>query len=178
MSFERGGRGRGRSGRFGGRGNFSRESRGLTPTIGAYLDYAPGRDVNISYTTIWSKKVAEYVNTQFDTKIATIFGPNGTVGDYHKYPKPKTPQIEEGEVSISAKMKMKVWELAYTEYTKIIVKHDQEKRKVFAIMIGQMSESSKNRVSEISEGAVAIESEDPRGLLSAIIVTPMHDVLV
>ena len=47
--FERGGRGRGRGVKFGGRGNYSRESRGLTPTIGAYLDYAPGREANISY---------------------------------------------------------------------------------------------------------------------------------
>ena len=93
----------------------------MTPTIGSYLDYAPRREANIGYTTLC------------DTKITTIFGINGTVGTYHKYPKPKTPQIVEGEVSVSAKMKMKVWELAYTEYTKITVKHDQEKRKVFAI---------------------------------------------
>ena len=79
MSFERGGRGRGRGCRFGGRGNYSRELRGLAPTIGAYLDYAPGREANISYTALWSKKVAECVNTQCDTKIATIFGINGTV---------------------------------------------------------------------------------------------------
>ena len=43
------------------------------------------------------------------------------------------------------------------------------------IMIGQMSESSKNRVSEVIDGAVAMESQDPRGLLSATIVTHMHD---
>ena len=175
MSFERGGRGRGRGVKFGGRGNYSRESRGLTPTIGAYLDYAPGREANISYIALWSKKIAEYVNTQCDTKVASIFGINGTVGTYYRYTKPKTPQIEEGEVSVTAKMKMKIWELAYTEYTKITVKYEQEKRKVYAIMIGQMSESSKNRVSEISEGAVAMESEDPKGLLAAIIVTHMHD---
>ena len=85
------------------------------------------------------------------------------------------PQIEEGDASVTAKMKMKIWELAYIEYTKITVKYEQEKRKVYAIMIGQMSESSKNRVSEISEGAVAMESEDPKGFLAAIIVTHMHD---
>ena len=57
MNYERGGRGRGRNsggGRFGGRGH---NTRGLTPSVGAYLDYAPGREANISYTTLWSKKV-------------------------------------------------------------------------------------------------------------------------
>ena len=169
------GRGRGRNsggGRFGGRGYVS---RGLTPSIGAYLDYEPGREANISYTTLRSKKVSEYVNTICDTKVATIFGPNGTIGSYHRYAKPKDPQIVEGDNTVSAKMKMKVWELAYCEYNKTIIKYDIEKRKVFAIMIGQMSESSKNRVSETGDGATAMESEDPRGLLAAIIVTHMHD---
>ena len=57
MSHERNaGRGRGRNsrgGRFGGRGNVI---RGLTPSIGADLDYAPGREANIIYTTLRSKK--------------------------------------------------------------------------------------------------------------------------
>ena len=32
--------------------------RGLTPAIGAYLDYAPGCNTNISYISIWSTKMA------------------------------------------------------------------------------------------------------------------------
>ena len=57
-------------GRFGGLGNIS---RGLKPSVGAYLDNAAGREANIGYTTLWSKKVREYVNTICDTKVATIF---------------------------------------------------------------------------------------------------------
>ena len=122
MNYERGGRGRGRNpggGRFGGRGHIT---RGLTPSIGAYLDYAPGREANISYTTLWSKKVSEYVNTICDTKVATIFGPNGTIGPYFKYAKPKAPRIDEADNSVVARTKLKIWELAYAEYNKTIVK--------------------------------------------------------
>ena len=48
-------------------------------------------------------------------------------------------------------------------------------REVFSIMMGQMSERSKNRVKEIEIGITAIERLDPRGLLSAIINAHMHD---
>ena len=48
-------------------------------------------------------------------------------------------------------------------------------REVFSIMMGQMSERSQNRVKEIETGITAIERLDPRGLLSAIINTHMHD---
>jgi hypothetical protein len=58
---------------------------GLTPAIGAYLDYAPDIKTNISYMTIWSTKIKEYVNTICETKVGCIFGANGTVEDYHVY---------------------------------------------------------------------------------------------
>ena len=65
-----------------------------------------------------------------------------TTGSYHKYAKPKTPHIEEGDVTVSAKMKFKVREFANSEYNKTIIEYSLEERKVYAITIGQMSESS------------------------------------
>ena len=79
------GRGRGSEcNRFeSGRGGF--RDRGLTPAIGAYLDYAPGLNTNISYISIWSTKIKEHVNTVCETRVDCIFGSNGTVEDYHVY---------------------------------------------------------------------------------------------
>ena len=77
------GRGSGRNRFESGRGGF--RDRGLTPAIGAYLDYAPGLNTNISYISIWSTKIKEYVNTVCETRVGCIFGSNGTVEDYYVY---------------------------------------------------------------------------------------------
>jgi hypothetical protein len=167
------GRGRG----FGrGRGDArSFRERGLTPAIGAFLDYAPGVNTNISYLTIWSTKIKEYVNTICETRVGCIFGENGTVEAYHVYVEPTEEEPLPDTDSLTKKRNLKKWELAYSEYFKLSQKHEIEKRKVFSIMMGQMSDRSKNRIREIEIGITSIEKLDPRGLLSAIINTHMHD---
>ena len=122
-------------GRGSGRGRFESSRgfsyKGLTPAIGAYLDYAPGMNSNVSYLTIWSTKIKEYVNTVCEKRVGCIFG-------------------------------VKKWKLAYSEFFKFSQKHEIEKRKVFSIMMGQMSDKSKNRVREIEKGITAIEQCDRR----------------
>ena len=138
------GRGRG----FGrGRSDQSR-GRGLTPAIGAFLDYAPGVNNNVSYLSIWSNKIKEYVNTVCETRVGVIFGQNGTIEDYHEYVEPEEKAQEPDIDSSTKKRNLKKWELAYSEFFKLSQKHEIEKRKVFSIMMGQMSDRSKNRVRE------------------------------
>jgi hypothetical protein len=69
----------------------------------------------------------------------------------------------------------KIWETAYAKYTKEVDKFENDKRRVFGLMLGQMSESSKNRVKETDAGIVAMLQQNPRLLLSAIISTHLTD---
>jgi hypothetical protein len=74
-----------------------------------------------------------------------------------------------------AKFETKMWEISYSKYIKDKDKLEGDKGKVFGLMLGQMSESSKNRVKETDNRAIAIENQDPRLLLSAILVTHPTD---
>jgi hypothetical protein len=107
--------------------------RGLTPAIGAFLDYAPGMNNNISYLTIWSTKIKEYVNTICETKVGCIFRENGTGEDYHEYREPEEQEQIPDLDNLTKKRNLKKWELAYSEYFKLSQKQETEKRKVFSI---------------------------------------------
>lgn len=126
--------------------------RGLTPAIGAFLDYAPGVNTNVSYLAIWSNKIKEYVNTVCETRVGVIFGQNGTVEDYHEYVEPEEKEQGPDIDSLTKKRRLKKWELAYSEFFILSQKHEIEKRKVFSVMMGQMSDRSKNRFREIESG--------------------------
>ena len=54
-------------------------------------------------------------------------------------------------------------------------KFENDKLRVFGLMLGQMSESSKIRIKETDAGIVAIMQQNPRLLLSAIISTHLTD---
>jgi hypothetical protein len=68
-----------------------------------------------------------------------------------------------------------MWKIAYSKYIKDKDRLEGDKGKVFGLMLGQMSESSKTRVKETDNGSIAIENQDPRLLLSAILATHLTD---
>jgi Zinc knuckle len=162
-------RGRGRNGR-GGRGMEKRPPRtGTVAAIGAYLDLVPGREVNPGVVTNWINKMGEYVMTVCDSKINLIFGPDGTLGYYPEIVEPLDPAAN------CTKVETKKWELAYSKYSKDVDKLEQDKVKVCGLMLGQISQASKDRIKETEAGEEAVETQDPRTLLSAILSTHMTD---
>jgi hypothetical protein len=76
------------------------------------------------------------------------------LGDYPQLQEPPLPNQD------SAKFEIKKWEISYAKYIKD-----------FGLMVGQISENSKNRIKETDAGAIAVEQQDPRILLSAILST-------
>jgi hypothetical protein len=163
-------RGSGRNGR-GGRGMARPPPRtGTVAAIGAYLDLVPGKEVNPGVVTNWVNKFREYVVTVCETsRINLIFGLDATLGDY---PTLTMPTIAQDETN---KFVIKMWEIAYSKYIKDVDRLEGDKSKVFGLMVGQMSESSKNRVKETDNGAIAMQEEDPRMLLSVILATHLTD---
>jgi hypothetical protein len=91
------------------------------------------------------------------------------VGDYPELVEPALPNAE------CSKFETKRWEIAYSKYIKDKDKLEGDKGKVFGLMLGQMSESSKNRVKETDNRAIAMENQGPRLLLSAILATHLTD---
>jgi Zinc knuckle len=162
----------------GGRGRFGRGGRGMgrspartgtIPTIGVYLDLIPGKDVNPGAVMNWMVKISEYSMTQCESKIYSIFGSDGTLGEYPDIKEPTDPPED------CTRVIQKKWEVTFSDYNKDKNKLDLDKGKLFGIMIGQMSENSKNRVKETVRGTSALEKHDPRELLGAILSTHMGD---
>ena len=172
-----------RGGRGGGRGgtvNHSRGAsgtpstmRGLTPIIGVYLDVAVGATPTGNQTYNWVKRVGEYIATITESRIDTIFGTDGDIGEYPDYEEPEVPTAETSKFEL--RISMKIWEADYAHYRKQITTLEKEIRKTYAIMWGQISDSSKNRIKECEIGLSAIEHQDPRELLQAIYATHMAD---
>lgn len=163
------GRGRGFHGR-GGRGIGKLPARtGTVPSIGAYLDVTPGKDVNPGWVTSWMRKMNEYTMAQYESRIHLIFGPDGSLGNYPEIVEPQDPPED------ATKVDQKKWEAAYSEWRKETIRLDQDKTRLYGLMLGQMSDNSKNRVKETQDGMESMETNDPLQLLSAIIATHMTD---
>ena len=77
----------------GGRGSPATPShhRGNIPTIGAYLDLPPGKDIAHGTVTKWMSKMKEYAMTTYKSRVSMIFGADGTLGDYPAYALPDQP---------------------------------------------------------------------------------------
>lgn len=168
----RGHQGRGRGGRIPGR-DYNRTiqrhiTRGLTPAVGAYLDCGPGGNTNPNSVAIWSIRMGAYMTTITETRIDSIFGIGGTIGEYPKFEEPIEPDNTKG-------LDFEKWKVAYNLYTKNILKLEVDKRKAYGIMMGQISENSKSRLLETELGMEAISAQDPLSLLQSIYATHLND---
>ena len=165
------GRGRGYFGGRGGRGSPAtpNHQRGNIPTIGAYLDLPPGKDIAHGAVTKWMGKMKEYAMTTFKSRVSMIFGADGTLGDYPVYALPGHPE-EDATV-----YDRKIWELGMIDHNKNVKTLEEDKLNLYGAMLGQMSESSKTRVGEVLLGVEAANEFEPRKLLQAILVTHIGD---
>ena len=160
------GRGRGCFGGRGGRGSPAtpNHQRGNIPTIGAYLDLSPGKDIVHGAVTKMGK-MKEYAMTTYKSRVSMIFGSDGTLGDYPVYALPDQPGAD---ASVYDTM---TWKLERTEYQGNLKMLEQDKTNLYGAMLGQMSESSKTRVGEVILWVGAENECGPRKLLQAIVVT-------
>ena len=103
------------------------------------------------------------------TRIGIIFGSDGILGAYPVFPEPADPP----ETATPADRKK--WEIKFTAWSKEKDKFELDKRKLFGIMLGQMSDSSKTRARETEIGEEATVEQEPRKLLQAILATHLGD---
>ena len=143
--------------------------RGNIPTIGAYLDLPPGKDIAHGTVTKWMSKMKEYAMTTFKSRVSMIFGADGTLGDYPVYALPGHPEDD------ATVYERKIWELGMIDHNKNVKTLEEDKLNLYGAMLGQMSESSKTRVGEVLSGVEAANEFEPRTLLQAILVTHIGD---
>ena len=165
------GRGRGYFTGRGGRGSPAtlNHNRGNIPTIGAYLDLPPGKDIAPGAVTKWMAKLKEYAMTTYKSRISMIFGAAGTLGDYPVYTLPDQP---DDDASVYDR---DIWKFDRNEYGKSLVELEEDKLNLYGAMLGQMSESSKTRAKEVPAGVEAENEFEPRKLLQAILATHIGD---
>ena len=167
MSIQTAGRG---AGRFQGRGRGyipQNAYKGAIPTIGAYLNSGKGFSAND--TAIWASKLKDYAMSHFETNIDDIFGANGGIGEYPSKDDPETPDDENDRVAF------KIWDVAYSSKCRFEEKLAIEKTQLFGIMLGQISESSKDLIKETDIGRESFVDKDPLALLRGIVQTRMCD---
>jgi uncharacterized membrane protein YgcG len=134
----------------------------IVAAIGVYLDLVPRKEVNPGIVTNCVKKFRDYVVAVCETS----FGIDATLGDYPELQERPLPNED------STKFEIKKWEISYAKY---VDKLEADKLKVFGLMVGQKFENLKKRVKETDAGATAMEQQDPRLLLSAILSTHLAD---
>ena len=139
------------------------------PTIGAYLDLPPGKDIAHGAVTKWMAKLKEHAMTTYKSRVSMIFGADGTLGDYPVYVLPDQPPLD---ASIYDR---EIWKLDRTEYRDNLKTLEADKENLYGAMLGQMSESSKTRVSEVQAGVEAANECEPRKLMQAILATHIGD---
>ena len=92
------------------------------------------------------REVKRLRNDKFETNIDDIFGANGASGDYPTREEPELPDDEDDKVAF------KIWDVSYNLKIKFEEKLRIEKTQLFGIMVGQMSDPSKNLIKETAIG--------------------------
>ena len=166
------GRGAGRqSGRGSSRGRdlSSFVNRGVIPTIGAFL--MAGNGISSSQTATWCNKLKEYSIATFTTGVDEIFGANGSTGDFPILEDLADP-VETGK-KLPDKIAYKKWELELARNNAVEAKMKTEKTQLFGVMLGQMSDASKDLINECDLGRESFEDKCPLKLLKSIVLTHM-----
>lgn len=156
----------------GGRGNAGRGAKppprtGTVAAIGAFLDL--GREMNHGSVSAWMRKFREYTRANYKSDICEIFGNEGIPGNYPQYVAPVDIAADAGFMAATK------WKRALELYDKLILTLREDRKQVFGLMLGQISEQSKSTIRETESGATAMLEEDPLLLLRAIILTHLSD---
>ena len=142
-------------------------STGTVAAIGAFLDL--GREMNHGSVSARMRKFREYTRANYKSDISEIFGNEGIPGDYPQYVAP-------ADIAADANFMVATkWKRALELYDKNVLTLREDRKQVFGLMLGQISEASKATIREAETGLAAMTAEDPLLLLRAIILTHLSD---
>ena len=111
----------------------------------------------------------EYTRANYKSDIWEMFGNEGIPGNYPQYVALVDIAADAGFMAATK------WKRALELYDKLILSLREDRKQVFRLMIGQISEQSKSTIRETESGATAMLEEDPLLLLRAIILTHLSN---
>ena len=138
----------------------------LAPKVATavYLDLPHDFEADPEQMLIWLDQMREHCRMTYNSNISKIFGSDGMIGDYPKLERP-TPPREDSE---------EAWD-RWTVLDSIILEErytlDNDRVRFMAYLSRQMSETSKYSISWTMLGARAMKENDPRDLISAVVIT-------
>ena len=151
-----------------GRGGFKPPPRtGTVAAIGAFLDL--GKEMNHGSVSAWMRKFREYTRTNYKSDICDIFGNEGIPGEYPVLVAPADIAEDANFMQIAR------WKKTLDLYDKKMTELETDKKQVFGLMLGQISETSKATIRETEPGLAAITAENPLLFMRAIILTHLSD---
>ena len=157
----------------GGRGNAGRGGTrppprtGTVAAIGAFLDL--GREMNHGSVSAWMRKFQEYTKTNYNSDISDNFGNEGIPGVMPVLVAP-APIPEEAYF-----MEKEIWKKDRDTFHKNVIELAQDAKKVFGLMLGQISDTPKATIRETESGMAAMTAQSPLLLMRAIILTHLSD---
>ena len=107
--------------------------------------------------------------SNFESTVKEIIGIDGGLCGYEELVEPADPPEGAGMVAIER------WKTASKKYHTTVELHKKECSKLYGVLLGQMSETSQIRTSEMPSGKRAIEECDPLGVLSYVVSTHMNN---
>ena len=167
----RGGRGTsrgGHGGRGGGRGRFHGRSytgpykqKALIESL-PFLSFSSTRGPELTFEFLESLKT--YVTQHFLKDMDMIFD----VETEPRYPEREEPQNPDNQRDLT---QVKKWEISYKEYRDWSRRFEEDKAKIFGVILGQITRSSRDRIDATAEGKSAITNKDPLSLVKVILST-------
>jgi hypothetical protein len=113
----------------------------------------------------WISSLKTYTIANYIKNLDDIF--NKEEPAYPVFEEPEFPD-EEDQNNIAI---MEIWKAEHRDYRDNTKKLDDHKTKLFGVLLGQMSETSKDQVMTTQEGKDAIDGKDPLNLVKAIVST-------
>ena len=117
----------------------------------------------------WLECFRVYIYANYESRLTELIASDGSLNEYPMMQAPEEPDDDAGPVQ------MENWKTEKRRYTQASDLLDKESMKLFGVLLGQMSEGSKNRIKESPQGVMALEEPDPLALLSLVIATHMNN---
>ena len=111
----------------------------------------------------------EYTRTNYNSDISDIFGNEGIPGIVPVLVAPVVIPLEANF------MEKEMWKKDRDTFHKNMIELAQDAKKVFGLMLGEISDISKATIGETESGTAAMTAQNPLLLMRAIILTHLSD---
>ena len=161
--------GRGRFGRRQAESPKTNSRLGMIPDIGAYVDLPRGNVADPQLVLKWLESMRVYIFANFKSSVTDLIGLDGVLGEYPEFEKVEDPPEDASAVVL------RKWDAAILKSDKENSLLKEEYKKLYGVLLGQMSDASKEKIRDTPGGQKAMMDKDPLELLSYVIATHMNN---